>query len=454
MDNVPLRIYEASLAHLRDSIDALNREYEAKALKLSSSIQTLQLRVDETILSEGDMPTPGLLSLRDQLNGRHLRFPFLRAPHPEYDVAPCPQLLSETDPDYTKVDPAGANAYCSMPDLDRQNEHGDLAVKADGGEEEEDEDAEIVLSFVHVGRDDMYQSTIATIGASVEVARADSALLVPTDLPTPAPSSAPTSSPTDTPTPAPSSAPASSMGQPIFFFVGDIGIEDGARISAGAKFTKTWRLRNDGSDPWPQPLQLMHTGGGLDCVNVAVAVPPALPGQFVDVSVALQVPQTAQGKVVSNWCLRSTDDKGCRTAHLSLWVEIAVAPAVDRSESQLAEANGSEAAAIERMAMMGFGRKESELALLVCAHDVDTAVRELLRNLSFEPAACTDRAGSFHSPAPRTAPCSDGSALEPEWMAHARVLADMGFPMHHARTALLDSHGDLDAAVGALLRTL
>jgi hypothetical protein len=248
-----------SLAHLRDSIDALIREYEAKALKLSSSIQTLQLRVDETILSEGDMPTPGLMSLRDQLNGQHLRFPFLRAPHPEYDVAPCPQLLSETDPDYTKVDPAGANAYCSMPDLDRQNEHGDLAVKADGGEEEEDEDAEIVLSFVHVGRDDMYQSTIATIGASVEVARADSALLVPTDLPTPAPSSAPTSSPTDTPTPAPSSAPASSMGQPIFFFVGDIGIEDGARISAGAKFTKTWRLRNDGSDPWPQPLQLMHT---------------------------------------------------------------------------------------------------------------------------------------------------------------------------------------------------
>ena len=427
MDNVPLRIYEASLAHLRDSIDALNREYEAKALKLSSSIQTLQLRVDETILSEGDMPAPGLLSLRDQLNGRHLRFPFLRAPHPEYDVAPCPQLLSETDPDYTKVDPAGANAYCSMPDLDRQNEHGDLAVEAEGGEEEGDEDAEIVLSFVHVGRDDMYQSTIAAIGASVDVARADSALLDPTDTPTPAPSSAPnssptdtatpapssapTSSPTDTPTPAPSSTPASSMGQPIFLFVGDIGIEDGARISAGAKFTKTWRLRNDGSDPWPQPLQLMHTGGGLDCDNVVVAVPPALPGQFVDVSVALQVPQTAQGKVVSNWCLRSTDDKGCRTAHLSLWVEIAVAPAVDRSESQLAE--------------------------------VATATPSPADPVMLQPA-----------PAPRTAPCSDGSALEPEWMAHARVLADMGFPMHHARTALLDSHGDLDAAVGALYRTL
>ena len=451
MDNGPLRLYEASLAHLRDSIDDLNREYEAKALKLSSSIQTLQLRVEETILSEGDMPTPGLVSLREQLNGQDLRFPFLRALHPEYDVAHCPQLLSETDPDYTKVDPAGANAYCSMPDLDRQNEHGDLAVEAEGGEEEEDEDAEIGLSFVHVRRDDMCQSTIAAMGVSVDAALADSALLDPTDTPTPAPSSAPTSSPTDTPTPAPSSAPTSSptdtptpapsstptssptdtptpapsstptcsMGQPIFSFVGDIGIEDGARISAGAKFTKTWRLRNDGNDPWPQPLQLMHTGGGLDCVNVAVAVPPALPGQFVDVSVGLQVPQTAQGNVVSNWCLRSTDDKGCRTPHLSLWVEIAVnaphatatrgAPAVDRSESQLAEEATATPSAADPVMLQ---------------------------------------------PAMRTAPCSDGSELEPEWMAHARVLADMGFPMHHARTALLDSHGDLDAAVGALYRTL
>jgi len=78
-------------------------------------------------------------------------------------------------------------------------------------------------------------------------------------------------------------------------FVKDVGIEDGTELAPGTKFTKTWRFRNDGSEPWPQGCKLLFIslkGGdqmsGPESVTLSEGVQP---GAEVDVSVELTAPE-------------------------------------------------------------------------------------------------------------------------------------------------------------------
>ena len=113
----------------------------------------------------------------------------------------------------------------------------------------------------------------------------------PTATETPVPAtSLPT--PTITPTPCPNDSD----------FVSDISIPDGKQEAAGAAFTKTWRLKNNGQCAWTRDFTLRNVGGevmGGATINLPNAVPV---GATIDLSVAFVAP-SGHGKHISRWQL-------------------------------------------------------------------------------------------------------------------------------------------------------
>ena len=107
------------------------------------------------------------------------------------------------------------------------------------------------------------------------------------------------------------------IGRDCAAFVADVTVPDGSRISAGAPFTKTWRLRNCGTTDW----------SGLNAVRVsgsfgpgAFPVPRVAPGSAVNISVPMTAPGAA-GHYRSTYRLRAADG---HYADNSFWVDINV----------------------------------------------------------------------------------------------------------------------------------
>ncbi len=90
-------------------------------------------------------------------------------------------------------------------------------------------------------------------------------------------------------------------------FVTDVTIPDDTRFSPGAAFTKTWRVRNDGTCTWG-PNRALHalafTGGSRLGAPDQVALSANVgPGQSVDISVNMVAPDSA-GVYTSEWMFR------------------------------------------------------------------------------------------------------------------------------------------------------
>jgi hypothetical protein len=88
-------------------------------------------------------------------------------------------------------------------------------------------------------------------------------------------------------------------------FVSDVSYPDGTDVEPGDSFTKTWRLRNNGSCTWTSSYSLVFDHGdamnGPASVALAGAVPP---GGTVDLSVDLQAPNSP-GSYQGYWLLRN-----------------------------------------------------------------------------------------------------------------------------------------------------
>ncbi len=97
-------------------------------------------------------------------------------------------------------------------------------------------------------------------------------------------------------------------------FVSDVTVPDNTQVDAGKPFTKTWRVKNDGTCTWGPsgyPLHaLVFVGGnqmgGPDQVPLPGAVPP---GQTVDISVQLTAP-TTPGTYIGQWELHVDNGAG------------------------------------------------------------------------------------------------------------------------------------------------
>jgi hypothetical protein len=135
---------------------------------------------------------------------------------------------------------------------------------------------------------------------------------------------------TETSTPTPTSAPTSTATpEPcdLAAFVADITIQDGATLSPGNEFTKTWRLKNAGICTWSTDYALVFVDGDqMKAPSVSKLSGSVKPGQTVDLSVKMVAPEKS-GPYKGYWMLRNTSGKlfglGPRGDEV-FWVDIKV----------------------------------------------------------------------------------------------------------------------------------
>lgn len=125
-------------------------------------------------------------------------------------------------------------------------------------------------------------------------------------------------------------------------FVKDVTIFDGTELGPGTRFTKIWRMTNNGTLPWPLGTQLAHIGGdemsSVEVVNLELPEGGLPCGEDVEVSVDLMAPDNA-GRYVSHWRLMSPS--GQKFGH-RVWVVIQVVPQGEQSPQLQESLKGGE----------------------------------------------------------------------------------------------------------------
>ena len=146
------------------------------------------------------------------------------------------------------------------------------------------------------------------------------------------------SSATATPAPSPSPnipttaiSPTATQGEcDQAGFEKDVTIPDNTVLSPGEQFTKTWRLRNDGTCTWNSSYALVFDRGDAmgGPASATLTSNPIPPGETVDVSIVLIAPETAD-TYQGYWKLRNPAGQvfglGAERDK-DFWVKIKVAP--------------------------------------------------------------------------------------------------------------------------------
>eukprot|EP00041_Stephanoeca_diplocostata_P009124 m.139075 g.139075 ORF g.139075 m.139075 type:complete len:307 (+) comp17611_c0_seq1:263-1183(+) len=118
-------------------------------------------------------------------------------------------------------------------------------------------------------------------------------------------------------------AVSQSLSVPMAEFVCDVTIGEGEEIPPEAVFTKTWRLRNIGQEPWPQSTVLYFCQGDRMQGPDYVRVPALPPGAEADVAVDLRAPPTV-GSYAGSWRLLHHEGGGGAYFGNEIWVIITV----------------------------------------------------------------------------------------------------------------------------------
>lgn len=149
---------------------------------------------------------------------------------------------------------------------------------------------------------------VAITGTETPVSSTASSVELPTLAPsaTPydpvSPSPTPSSTPVDSATaPTPTAMPAQDCIDKAAFSA-DVTIPDGMVLKMGELFTKTWRIRNEGTCTWTG-YELVYAGG--DALNGAMSNPMQgiKPGEYGNISVELKAPQRAGG-LIGYWLIK------------------------------------------------------------------------------------------------------------------------------------------------------
>jgi hypothetical protein len=115
----------------------------------------------------------------------------------------------------------------------------------------------------------------------------------------PTPEIAPTVAVATSPTPESGPSPAASCKDSAVFLA-DITVPDGTAFAPGAIFDKTWRIQNNGTCPWGERYKLAFFDGDQMEGPTEVDLPPAAPGETVDVTVKLRAPDEP-GHYAGRW---------------------------------------------------------------------------------------------------------------------------------------------------------
>jgi hypothetical protein len=185
------------------------------------------------------------------------------------------------------------------------------------------------------------QGTLMALGTqealASQIAATQAAESMPTQTPTPTLTVAPpTDPPTATlpPTPTATSAPtATPIPGNWAGFIKDVTVPDGTRMDPDESFTKTWRLKNIGSQRWTKQYELVFISGERMSGKKAIPLLRVVdPGETVDLSVDLVAPLSS-GRYKGFWALR--DENGSTfgigpDADDYFWVEIRVVKEITR----------------------------------------------------------------------------------------------------------------------------
>jgi len=133
--------------------------------------------------------------------------------------------------------------------------------------------------------------------------------------------------PTPTPTPTPEPLTAAEAACLSAAFVTDVTVPDGTQFDNGEVFTKTWRLRNNGTCDWPENTTLVFINGAQMGGPESVEVGAVEAGETVDISVGLVAPQEP-GRYTGLWALWVGDTKipGSEVTVVIQAGEVATAP--------------------------------------------------------------------------------------------------------------------------------
>jgi hypothetical protein len=94
-------------------------------------------------------------------------------------------------------------------------------------------------------------------------------------------------------------------------FVKHVTCEDGTTFGPDVVFHKVWRLRNDGSEPWPSDTVLLRVSQKTNELNApdSVVVGSVSPGETIDVVVPMRTPKLS-GEYFNHWKLFTHKDGG------------------------------------------------------------------------------------------------------------------------------------------------
>ena len=126
----------------------------------------------------------------------------------------------------------------------------------------------------------------------------------PTPVPTPEPTPEVTATVETTPTLEATGEAASACLDASY--VADVTIPDNTQLANGEEFTKTWRVRNNGTCAWPEDTVLAFAGGAQMDAPDSVAVGAVEPGAEVDVSVRMKAPAES-GRYTGSWRMKTAE---------------------------------------------------------------------------------------------------------------------------------------------------
>jgi uncharacterized protein YkwD len=203
--------------------------------------------------------------------------------------------------------------------------------------------------------------------------------LTPTELPSPTPTTQGEALPSPTPTESPSPATVEILPSPTpeaqnanaqasnpsdqtcidkASFSDDVTIPDGTLVHIGETFTKTWKIRNEGTCDWVG-YNLIYAGG--EAMNSPMSVPlqEIKPGQFANISVQLQAPERG-GSHTGYWQFQNAAGKSFGVgagADGLIWAQITVdyptqvpAPQATSSQNTSAQSSNSQTSTTQNTA--------------------------------------------------------------------------------------------------------
>jgi uncharacterized protein YkwD len=86
-------------------------------------------------------------------------------------------------------------------------------------------------------------------------------------------------------------------------FIKDVTVPDGTFFDPGAKFTKTWQVKNSGTCTW-NGYTLVFAQGDMLNGPLTSPLPPAAPGEVIDITLELTAPQRT-GLQTGNWIFQN-----------------------------------------------------------------------------------------------------------------------------------------------------